>query len=84
MSQAKYSTNTGISCRTSHLAGEGAAVAATFVDRGKSVQEVDAWHTDVAEADGAVVHSIQTNLEQQQQQPASTQRGSSQICSSSW
>lgn len=49
-------------CKSLPRAWQGAAVAAAFVDAGKAVQQVVARHTDVREADGAIVDTIQPDL----------------------
>lgn len=42
-----------------------AAVAAALVHAGEAVQQVVTWYADVCEADGTVVDTIQTDLQEQ-------------------
>lgn len=50
---------------STHLAGEWAAVCPALVYCCKPVQQVDPWHTHMAEANGTIVNTIQANLMQQ-------------------
>lgn len=57
-------------CTPAPLAGQRRAVAATLVHVPESVEEVGARDADVREANGTVVHSVQTNLRHADTGPA--------------